>query len=42
MKTAIVIGSGFGGLSAAIRLQNDGWQVKIFEKNSIKGYGSRR
>lgn len=37
MKTAIVIGSGFGGLSAAIRLQNDGWQVKIFEKNSIIG-----
>ncbi|MCQ6557710.1 FAD-dependent monooxygenase [Paenibacillus mendelii] len=33
-KTAIVIGAGIGGLSAAIALQQIGWQVKIFDKAS--------
>lgn len=33
----IVIGSGFGGLSVAIRLQSQGFQVTILEKNSKIG-----
>jgi phytoene desaturase len=32
-----IIGSGFGGLSLAIRLQARGFQVTIFEKNSMVG-----
>jgi phytoene desaturase len=32
-----VIGSGFGGLSAAIRLQSAGFQVTIFEKRDLPG-----
>ncbi len=32
-----VIGSGFGGLSVAIRLQAEGYQVKIFEKRDMAG-----
>lgn len=32
-----VIGSGFGGLSVAIRLQAKGYQVKIFEKRDMAG-----
>ncbi|MCX7736256.1 MAG: phytoene desaturase family protein [Candidatus Kapabacteria bacterium] len=37
MKTAIIIGSGFGALSLGIRLQADNWNVKIFEKNQAPG-----
>ena len=37
MKKAIVIGSGFGGLAVAIRLQARGFQVTIFEKNERVG-----
>ncbi|BBM85309.1 phytoene desaturase [Candidatus Uabimicrobium amorphum] len=37
MKKAIVIGSGFGGLAAAIRLQASGFQTSIFEKRDIAG-----
>jgi phytoene desaturase len=33
----VVIGSGFGGLSSAIRLQAAGFQVKIFEKRDLPG-----
>lgn len=36
MKAA-VIGSGFGGLASAIRLQNSGFKVKIFEKRDLPG-----
>lgn len=36
MKIAI-IGSGFGGLSAAIKLAQQGHQVTIFEKNEQLG-----
>ncbi|MFN8943006.1 MAG: phytoene desaturase [Pseudobdellovibrionaceae bacterium] len=36
-KTAIVIGSGFGGLSAAIRLQAMGLQTTILEKRDKPG-----
>jgi phytoene desaturase len=34
---AIVVGSGFGGLSVAIRLQAAGFQVSVFEKRDLPG-----
>jgi phytoene desaturase len=37
MKKVIIIGSGFGGLSAAIRLQACGFNVTILEKNTKVG-----
>lgn len=37
MKSVAVIGSGFGGLSEAIRLQARGFQVTIFEKRPKVG-----
>lgn len=36
-RRAAVIGSGFGGLAAAIRLQAAGFRVTIFEKRDIAG-----
>lgn len=36
-KTAIVIGSGVGGLAIAIRLAVKGFEVKVFEKNEVPG-----
>lgn len=36
-KSAAVIGSGFGGLAAAVRLQSQGFQVKVFEKRDLPG-----
>ena len=36
-KKIIVIGSGFGGLGAAIRLQAKGHDVEIFEKRDKPG-----
>ena len=36
-KQVIVIGSGFGGLSAAIRLQSQGYQVTILERRDQIG-----
>lgn len=36
-KTVIVIGSGLGGLSAAIHLQRRGFKVRLFEKNAVPG-----
>ena len=35
--TAVVIGSGFGGLAAAIRLQARGYQVTVLEKLDAPG-----
>jgi phytoene desaturase len=35
--TAIVIGSGFGGLAAAIRLACKGWRVQVLEKLDAPG-----
>jgi protoporphyrinogen oxidase len=32
MKTAIVVGSGLAGLTAAYRLKQDGWQVTVLEQ----------
>lgn len=37
MKTISIIGAGIGGLTSAIYLQNNGYNVKIFEKNSHPG-----
>jgi len=35
--TVNIIGSGFGGLSLAVRLQSKGYSVRLFEKNSMVG-----
>lgn len=40
MKIA-VLGAGLGGMSAAIRLANKGYDVEIFEKNSFAGGKAR-
>lgn len=37
MKTIAVIGAGLGGLSAAARLANSGFEVHLYEKNSSAG-----
>lgn len=37
MKKAIIIGSGIGGLSTAVRLRARGFDVDVFEKNSFPG-----
>lgn len=41
-KTAIIIGSGFAGLSAATFLAKEGWQVKVIEKNNTPGGRARQ
>ncbi|MFM2387189.1 MAG: phytoene desaturase [Bacteroidota bacterium] len=41
-KTAIVIGAGFSGLSAATNLAAKGWQVQILEKHNQAGGRARR
>ncbi len=42
MKTAIVIGSGFAGLSAASFLAKQGWKVDVLEKNDQPGGRGRK
>ena len=42
MKTAIVIGSGFSGLSAATFLARYGWDVTIVEKHATPGGRARK
>tara|TARA_B100000809_G_C15101878_1_gene517238 strand:- start:531 stop:1997 length:1467 start_codon:yes stop_codon:yes gene_type:complete len=37
MKTAVVIGSGIGGLASAIRFKNKGYKVIVLEKNNYVG-----
>jgi len=37
LKSIAIIGSGFGGLSLAVRLQSNGYQVTIYEKNQMIG-----
>ena len=37
MKTAVVIGSGIGGLASAIRFKNKGYNVIVLEKNKYVG-----
>jgi len=41
MNKALVIGSGFAGLSAATSLAHQGWQVTLLEKNSSPGGRAR-
>jgi phytoene desaturase len=41
-KSAIIIGSGFSGLSAATHLASKGWQVTVLEKHSIPGGRARQ
>ena len=36
-KSAIVVGSGIAGISSAIRLANNGYNVQVFEANSYPG-----
>jgi phytoene dehydrogenase-like protein len=36
-RRAIIIGSGFGGLAAAIRLSVKGYQVQVYEKLDMAG-----
>jgi monoamine oxidase len=36
-KKVVVIGAGVGGLSAAVRLQNAGYEVEIFEQADMPG-----
>lgn len=38
---ALVIGSGFGGLAAAIRLSAKGWRVQVLEKSHVPGGRAR-
>ena len=42
MKSIAVIGSGFAGLTSAIELASLGYQVTVFEKNSIPGGRARK
>ncbi len=37
MKKIVIVGGGFGGLAAAIRLQARGFQVTLLEKNAMLG-----
>jgi phytoene dehydrogenase-like protein len=37
VKSAIIIGSGVGGLGAACLLAKAGWQVTVLEKNDLLG-----
>ena len=41
-KSAIVIGSGFSGLSTACFLAKSGWKVKVIEKNGSPGGRARQ
>ncbi len=42
MKKAIIIGSGFSGLSAATFLANAGWNTTVIEKHAIPGGRARQ
>ena len=42
MKKAIVIGSGFSGLSSASYLAKSGWHVTVIEKHNIPGGRARK
>jgi phytoene desaturase len=41
-KTAIIIGSGFSGMSAATHLAAKGWQVSVIEKHDMPGGRARQ
>jgi 2-polyprenyl-6-methoxyphenol hydroxylase-like FAD-dependent oxidoreductase len=41
MRTAIVVGGGIGGLTAAAALKRKGWQVRVLERApSLEPVGS--
>ncbi len=42
MKKAVIIGSGFAGLSAACFMAKAGWQVTVLEKNATPGGRARQ
>ena len=42
MKKAVIIGSGFAGLSAASYMAKAGWQVIVLEKHNIPGGRARK
>ena len=42
MKNALIIGSGFSGLSAASFLAKHGWEVTVVEKHAIPGGRARQ
>lgn len=42
VKKAVIIGSGFSGLSAACFMAKAGWQVSVIEKHSIPGGRARK
>jgi Phytoene dehydrogenase and related proteins len=42
MNTAIIIGSGFAGLSASAFLAKAGWRVTVLEKHSMPGGRARQ
>lgn len=42
LKKAVIIGSGFSGLSAACFMAKNGWQVNVLEKHSIPGGRARK
>ena len=42
MKKAVIIGSGFAGLSAASFMAKAGWQVTVLEKHSMPGGRARK
>ena len=42
VKKAVIIGSGFSGLSAACFMAQAGWQVSVIEKHSIPGGRARK
>ena len=42
-RTAQVAGAGFAGLTAAIALRQDGWDVVLHEKDSeLRAFGDRK
>jgi phytoene dehydrogenase-like protein len=42
MKSVVIIGSGFAGLSAACFMAKAGWKVTVIEKNATPGGRARR
>lgn len=41
-RSAIIVGSGFAGLSAASFMAKEGWKVKVIEKNATPGGRARQ